>query len=182
MLGQEYTDFDKGLEDGIEGSVLGFNLLLASAFGPAPPDSYRPGTTRNSTQLLSTSELALFARISAKLTQRGTDREPRPGTRRGSRYASFPIFSRARGRWDVDQHWALPLPTKTTTPKPIQLVDPENEPPGLQLVKLCYRRCEIGRGSPFVGGPAMLISWTRTPVRVFGGAVLKNVNSDCGNF
>ena len=42
--------------------------------------------------------------------------------------------------------------------------------------------CEIGRGSPYIGGKLMLISWTRTAVRIFGGVLLKNVASDCGNF
>ncbi|KAI4465571.1 hypothetical protein MML48_3g00010078 [Holotrichia oblita] len=31
VVGQEYTDFDKGLDDGIEGDIYGFNLVLASA-------------------------------------------------------------------------------------------------------------------------------------------------------
>jgi hypothetical protein len=29
VVGQEYTDFDKGLDDGIEGEVFGFNLLTS---------------------------------------------------------------------------------------------------------------------------------------------------------
>lgn len=32
VVGQEYTDFDKGLEDGIEGAIFGFNFVLASSF------------------------------------------------------------------------------------------------------------------------------------------------------
>lgn len=31
VVGQEYTDFDKGLEDGIEGAIYGFNLVLSPA-------------------------------------------------------------------------------------------------------------------------------------------------------
>nr|CAI5834740.1 unnamed protein product [Callosobruchus analis] len=30
VVGQEYTDFDKGLDDGIEGDIFGFNMVLAS--------------------------------------------------------------------------------------------------------------------------------------------------------
>ncbi|CAL7942726.1 unnamed protein product [Xylocopa violacea] len=125
VLGQEYTDFDKGLDDGIEGSVFGFNLLLASAFEPLDrreepfASSYATGATE----------------------QRGID---------------YRISNEPR--------------------------DPEEQPLGYRLVKLSYVRCEIGRGSPFIGGPLMLISWTRTPVRMFGGATLKNADNDCGNF
>lgn len=39
VVGQEYTDFDKGLEDGIEGEIYGFNFVLSSATASANPNS-----------------------------------------------------------------------------------------------------------------------------------------------
>lgn len=167
VVGQEYTDFDKGLDDGIEGSILGFNLLLASAF-----DDYHHLASHDSIQVSRAgyATVPLFARIPTKLMQRGIDYKTRTRTTSDQRYAEDAplvaaaptrfLFSPIQGRMEVAKKQSL----------------------GLRLVKLSYARCEIGRGSPFIGGTLMLISWTRTPVRIFGGAVLKNVNSECGNF
>ncbi|XP_076633056.1 uncharacterized protein LOC143347609 [Colletes latitarsis] len=183
VVGQEYTDFDKGLEDGIEGSVLGFNLLLASAFDLQAKDYARESFRDTIPQPSSHATIPVFARIPTKVTQRSSDYGMR------TIYAVLPIYgSRVRRLADNDDDDAS-LRSRTTSRSidsrlSARIVRPKPEVPplGLQLVKLSYVRCEIGRGSPFLGGPLMLISWTRTPVRVFGGAILKNVNSDCGNF
>lgn len=37
VLGQEYTDFDKGLDDGVEGEVFGFNVAVSAL----PEDRFR---------------------------------------------------------------------------------------------------------------------------------------------
>ncbi|XP_076684093.1 C-reactive protein 1.4 [Andrena cerasifolii] len=163
VVGQEYTDFDKGLEDGIEGSVLGFNLLLASAFDPheAPHESIAPPSAS------SYATVPIFARIPPRAVQRSVDHGRRPV------YAFAPNQRRRVRRYRED-----PRPDVATFAQPRQARDPL----GLQLVKLSYVRCEIGRGSPYIGGPLMLISWSRTAVRVFGGAVIKNAKSDCGRF
>lgn len=162
-MGQEYTDFDKGLEDGIEGSVLGFNLLLVSAFDPheAPHESIPLPSASGYTAV------PIFARIPPRAVQRSVDYGRRPI------YAFAPNHRRRVRRYRED-----PWPDVETFARPRQARDPL----GLQLVKLSYVRCEIGRGSPFIGGPLMLISWARTAVRVFGGAVIKNARSDCGRF
>ncbi|KAJ9600092.1 hypothetical protein L9F63_009603 [Diploptera punctata] len=88
VVGQEYTDFDKGLDDGIEGEVFGFNLV--SSFN--------------------------------KL------------------------------------HWL-------------------NE----ELVQNSFYQCAARRGSP-MNNKHLLIAWASTPVRVFGGAVIKSANPTCGDF
>lgn len=175
VLGQEYTDFDKGLEDGIEGSVLGFNLLLVSAFEPLPNhEAFRDSITLPSASGYPTT--SLFARIPPRMTQRSV--------------VLVPIYYR-RFRRQVGDELVQGSSGSKESSKRIDLGSDElefdlsrldKEPLGMQLVKLSFVRCEIGRGSPFVGDSLMLISWSRTPVRVFGGAVLKNVNSDCGNF
>ncbi|PSN30819.1 hypothetical protein C0J52_23362 [Blattella germanica] len=94
VVGQEYTDFDKGLDDGIEGEVFGFNLVTSSN----------------------------------KLS------------------------------------WLH-----------------ANLDPGLELVERSYHQCSAGRGSP-MNRKRLLVSWASTPVRVFGGAVIKRAKSTCGNF
>lgn len=50
-----------------------------------------------------------------------------------------------------------------------------NKPLGLQLVESSYN-CALGKGAPLKN---VLISWTKTPVRVFGGAILKKVDPFC---
>lgn len=45
------------------------------------------------------------------------------------------------------------------------------KPLGLSLVELGYN-CVLGRGAP-LNGEKVLVSWTKTVVRVFGGAILK---------
>nr|XP_012135862.1 PREDICTED: uncharacterized protein LOC105661903 [Megachile rotundata] len=195
VLGQEYTDFDKGLEEGIEGSVLGFNLLLASAFDPSAR-GYGTESGRNPIALPSGSgypsygNRASFPSISTK--------PPQHGIGQGSRTLRvfFPNLDRLRGPRYADGFRSSQLrPTNRTvsdqpasgtrtisSPAWIGGAETSEEPLGLRLVKLSYVRCEIGRGSPFIGGSLMLISWSRTPVRVFGGAILKNAKSECGNF
>lgn len=52
------------------------------------------------------------------------------------------------------------------------------KPLGLILVELGYNKCSLGRGAPFEH-EKLLISWTKTPVRVFGGAILKTIPPFC---
>ncbi|GJQ69956.1 hypothetical protein Trydic_g22479 [Trypoxylus dichotomus] len=53
-----------------------------------------------------------------------------------------------------------------------------SKPLGLILIELSYGNCALGKGSP-VNDKRLLISWTKTPVRVFGGAILKSVAPFC---
>lgn len=52
------------------------------------------------------------------------------------------------------------------------------KPLGLVLVEVSYHNCALGKGAP-IEDERVLISWTRTPVRVFGGAILKSVPAFC---
>lgn len=169
VLAQEYTDFDKGLEDGIEGTVLGFNLLLASAFDPLSHDSKNTLPPVPSHPLTSS-----FAKVPPKPLYRSISFGER----------ILPLQSHRPGRSaqtlspKIDPKIIVPWHEHELQEAPAL----KDEPLGLQLVKLSYVRCESGRGSPLIGGKLMLISWSRTPVRVFGGATIKNANSKCGNF
>ncbi|XP_066584837.1 adhesion G-protein coupled receptor D2-like [Prorops nasuta] len=162
VLGQEYTDFDKGLEEGIEGAVLGFNLLLASAFSPF--DS---------------------SLVSEKSESNGSSRWERNAS--NSRHADPEGIRGAIGDPVIDKYLeslrALWISTENSDDSSRNSAIHLQEPLGLRLVKLSFVNCEIGRGSPYIGAKdLMLISWSRTPVKIFGGALLKNVYGKCGHF
>lgn len=123
VVGQEYTDFDKGLDDGIEGSISGFNLVLSPSFNYAPDPNY---------------ENSIFVADQSSLNSR----------RVWKRKLSFP--SRDPTLW---------------------------KSLGLLLVEL-GNDCSYLRGAP-LSGKNVLISWTKTEVRVFGGAILKTVPPFC---
>lgn len=53
----------------------------------------------------------------------------------------------------------------------------EVKPLGLKLVEMSYH-CGLRKGAP-LRGKNVLVSWTRTPVRVFGGAILKDIEPFC---
>ncbi|XP_077302541.1 pentraxin-related protein b6 isoform X1 [Arctopsyche grandis] len=53
---------------------------------------------------------------------------------------------------------------------------------GRKLVELGYKKCLLDGGAPLDRDVANLISWTLTPVRVFGGAIIQNATPNCGRF
>ncbi|XP_066260153.1 neuronal pentraxin-1-like [Euwallacea similis] len=114
VIGQEYTDFDKGLDDGIEGEISGFNLVLESTFPKVSDHTF----------------------------------------------ASNSLIGKRSILWK-------------------DYLDPmlHQMPLGLVLVEL-GRDCGYLRGAP-LKGKGVLISWTKTEVRVFGGAILKTVSRFC---
>lgn len=211
VLGQEYTDFNKGLEEGIEGSVLGFNLLLASVFTSLNSDLHQRPSFWSANGAIDPTEIPLATGIRTRIAKRDSHLV---GTRALDKIVSalFTLgsnWSRRISRTDD----AKAMEGSATSPSPLSVtndtlkkeissirrhaitfdtddwtekLDPFNESfdisLGLQLVKLSYIRCQLGRGSPPIGGPLMLISWSRTPVKVFGGAIIKNVGNECGKF
>nr|CAD7432456.1 unnamed protein product [Timema monikensis] len=101
VVGQEYTDFDKGLDDGIEGEVFGFNLVRGAHLRPS---------------------------------------------------------GRPHGN------------------------ELEVNPPDHELIVRSYGDCVARRGAPVSDKRSVLVSWTRTPVAVFGGAVIAEARPVCGDF
>lgn len=216
VLGQEYTDFDKGLEEGIEGSVLGFNLLLASAFDPLDSGYQRPSFQPAIVTANPAERSSAAARFRARITKYDLDLGGAGAFDRlvSDRYALGPNWSRKIFRGDdARTTTSSSARSRRLSSQPLNVTNDgarrerlssdrvrrdialdrsareinapwksPDAPLGLQLVKLSYVRCQLGRGSPPVGGSLMLISWSRTPVRVFGGAVIKNVGNECGNF
>ncbi|KYM86683.1 Pentraxin-related protein PTX3 [Atta colombica] len=211
VLGQEYTDFNKGLEEGIEGSVLGFNLLLASVFTSLNSGLHQRPSFWSANGAIDPTEIPLATRIRTGIAKRDSDLD---GTRALDGLVSvlFTLgsnWSRRISRTDnvkavndsatspsllnvtndtmkeetssIRRH-AITFDTDDWTEEIDRFNDSFDVSLGLQLVKLSYIRCQLGRGSPPIGGPLMLISWSRTPVKVFGGAIIKNVGNECGKF
>lgn len=191
VVGQEFTDFDKGLEDGIEGSVLGFNFLLSSAFHS------QETTSSSSSSLTIPPAVNIFSPFQGILTTQGFIRTNAQGLidsnniNRRSLYLQKPFVfhrtnSQSPGIVYKEEEKNPFVFRKTSQEEEEKIVFGEegenNLPLGLQLIIISHSHCEIGRGSPFIGGHLMLISWTRTPVRVFGGAIVKPVKSVCGYF
>ncbi|XP_050454774.1 uncharacterized protein LOC126853223 [Cataglyphis hispanica] len=198
VLGQEYTDFDKGLEEGIEGSVLGFNFLLASAF-----DSLDSGYRRPFRSINGATDQAMVPLVRTKMARRDSNLRAARALDRliSMRFALNPNWSRKIFQQSVATVSPYRLNIANGTRKeetlPIRknaifiddLIEeinlsgkPSDNSLGIQLVKLSYSHCQLGKGSPPIGGSLMLISWSRTPVRMFGGATIKNVGNECGKF
>lgn len=155
-MGQEYTDFDKGLDDGIEGDIFGFNMVLEAV---VPPPSSRRRHSDGHTVLSN----AIFVRKRIR-TGRENMNETSTRVKRQLSYASFQMGPFQPRFVMVPPRRATHLASKTL---------------GLQLVELSYD-CARSRGAPIPSDRA-LVSWTKTPVRVFGGAVIKQVDPFCHN-
>lgn len=175
ILGQEFTDFDKGLEEGIEGAVLGFNLLLSSAFYESQGPSYEDNRLENIRQPSG------FDFPEAKnFDSTGSGIIPISGInlQASSRYPRRPMDL---GSMPLGSDIIRTRKTRQTTGGQGRIVQ-DTTPLGLRLIEVSFNNCESGRASPFIGGRRLLISWSRTPVGVFGGAIIKNVDSQCGVF
>ncbi|XP_050302837.1 C-reactive protein 1.1-like [Anthonomus grandis grandis] len=166
VVGQEYTDFDKGLDDGIEGDISGFNLVLASAF---------PKTSKkNHLSKIHITPNNIFKR---EATRRVLLRPPnKVQIRRQIWDESLELFA---------QHKlvpSLPLEGVRKYPQEGNFLGKSDQyyidkPLGLLLVELS-NDCGYLRGAP-LSGKGVLVSWTKTEVRVFGGAILKTVPPFC---
>lgn len=226
VVGQEYTDSNKGLDDGIEGDIFGFNMILSSA------------ATSNevSNNFVSSSDLS--RRRTSYPNQYGNNRNKTPSQYLHNLPLNFPhrvypandyyenvdhkedvpsvlsYFSIGANRnpkkvyysQEIPQFiktamaWSSNIPRSTR----VQSIDEFNadsnrrihnlqqsnkipasnyygrtdyKPLGLQLVEQGYN-CALGKGSP-INHPKVIVSWTKTPVRVFGGAILKNILPFC---
>lgn len=251
VVGQEYTDFDKGLDDGIEGDIFGFNMVLSSTTAPqkalygkepaalfsnrrvsiAVPEKIKGHyivasgpvyLRRRVSKSLSVNEVSVPSGDNSSTNITSTD-EPLPLVPRTKRqtYGNYPIsyvrvmpsipreklilkqynptafhpyyyninnnhyISNYRSSQpiirppQISETMLPPLPTvknkNSRIANDIPLYAPKTL--GMQLIENSFN-CELGRGAP-VKGREVLISWTKTPVRVFGGAILKKVEPFC---
>lgn len=150
VVGQEYTDFDKGLDDGIEGDVFGFNFVLSST----RHDRVDPIWSRQY-QVLP---------------------PPKPSLGNAARFhilehESANVFNPSK----VTVRFQPPV--QYNSRRVINDIIEDYTSPGQTLVEMGYK-CYVGKGAP-ISGKHVLISWTKTPVRVFGGAVVKTITPFC---
>lgn len=189
VVGQEYTDSEKGLDDGIEGEVFGFNLLTseldAGSLSPfktqrnvwVPLRTYHATKsaqlpTRLSLTPLQGLETALTAAVSDKKPLRWPENRGYSGKESkgnpGATTVQWPNNHRKPSR-------ALLATVRQVRDASLRLN------PGLELVENSYRKCAAMRGSP-VKKSRLLVAWASTPVRVFGGAIIKKAKPVCSNF
>lgn len=53
---------------------------------------------------------------------------------------------------------------------------------GTELVMRSYGQCGVDRGTPISNKKHVIVSWSETPVRIFGGAMVANAKNICGHF
>ena len=188
VVGQEYTDSEKGLDDGVEGEVFGFNLLT-SELGADSLSLFethhnalvplRTYYTTNSARLHTRVFLRSLRGLEMTLTAAASDKKhirwpenrspgkPSKGNP-GATTIRWPNNHRKTSR-------ALLATARQVRYASLRLN------PGLELVEKSYRQCAAMRGSP-VDNSRLLVAWASTPVRVFGGAIIKKAKAVCGNF
>lgn len=188
VVGQEYTDSEKGLDDGIEGEVFGFNLLTSELGADSlslfktqhnalvPLRTYYTTKsaqlpTRVSLRPLRGLEMTLRAAASDKKLIRWPENRSSEKPSKGNPGATtvqWPNNHRKTSR------------TLLATVRQVRYASLRLNP-GLELVETSYRQCAAMRGSP-VEKSRLLVAWASTPVRVFGGATIKKAKPVCGNF
>jgi hypothetical protein len=189
VVGQEYTDFEKGLDDGIEGEVFGFNLLTSdlsairlSRFETQSKALVPPRTHYATNSAKVPSWLPLRALQGLHLELKGAASDKRlirwPEDTVSSRKASKGNPGVIPVRWpDDDRNDGGALHAKVRLVRDASL----RLNPGLELVERSYSQCAEMRGSPLEKS-RLLVAWASTPVRVFGGAIIKKANPVCGDF
>lgn len=185
VIGQEYTDFDKGYEDGIEGAVYGFNLVHAFTsvttlphpefpnsiihfarkrhiIHPAAPVTHEHQIQRSSRRRQKRGILDMFRNMLMFFVP--PPPPPPPPLRPKQRLKTI-------AELNVENEQRIVVPTANS--RILSTVSNEivTKPFGLKLVELGYD-CLLGKGAP-LHGEKVLVSWTKTTVRVFGGAILK---------
>ena len=182
VVGQEYTDSEKGLDDGIEGEVFGFNLLT-SELAASSPSLFK--TQGNVLVPLRTYYATRSANLPTRLFIRplqGLEMELRPAAS-DMKLIRWPENRRCSGkaptvRWP-DYHRMTSRGLRATVRQVRDASVRLNA--GLELVEKGYSQCAAMRGSP-VEKSRLLVAWASTPVRVFGGAIIKKAKPVCGNF
>lgn len=53
---------------------------------------------------------------------------------------------------------------------------------GTELVLRSYGVCGLDRGTPVTNKKRLIVSWSDTPVRIYGGAMVANAKNICGHF
>nr|XP_023021861.1 uncharacterized protein LOC111510197 [Leptinotarsa decemlineata]XP_023021862.1 uncharacterized protein LOC111510197 [Leptinotarsa decemlineata] len=216
VVGQEYTDFDKGLEDGIEGDIFGFNFVLSSSsnyFKQAnfiSKKQYEPPRRTNSYGGLSYEkhqQLYPISSVGPELTTESLGQDTTTSNQVQLdevpdvvSYLGAPANRDPKGLLDIFRNTFDFFDEEPTKIKVVQVLKPKRQtfynplqrsspsrvsndisevrkPLGLLLVEMSFD-CGFKKGAP-LNGKGVLINWTKSPVRVFGGAILKSVPPFC---
>lgn len=222
VVGQEYTDFNKGLDDGIEGDIYGFNLLLTSAskstkstrYTKSPEGYSNPEATYYKTDdVLQEDETKETPKIEKEVVPSILGYFPYHANRVAKGFFSFggQILRNMFSFFDtspsikvrtldypkkphnyhqvynenLDQIYSPNARINNYNTKRIlnEVHVPNNDiassrPLGTILIELSFNNCALGKGSPVVD-KKVIVSWTKTPVRVFGGAMWKPITPFC---
>ncbi|XP_065163534.1 uncharacterized protein [Atheta coriaria] len=209
VIGQEYTDFDKGLDDGVEGDVYAFNFVASSTTPPKHLYQQKTNNYRRQMYIPSYSEYVLkptppyyqsdTPTVVGYFTT--TTREPKGLMDFGQSMLKklYNLFDmrelRSKLRFPYELFGGTNNNVQTVQIKyggPVKraykhgghdymlgnVVESADKTLGMFLVELSYENCVLGRGAPLVD-EKVIVSWTKTPVRVFGGAILKTVMPFC---
>ncbi|CAG9859036.1 unnamed protein product [Phyllotreta striolata] len=200
VVGQEYTDFDKGLDDGIEGDIFGFNFVLSAASGSLKYPQNLP--SRRKFQVASIPKYPQF--FAAKPQQSNPfgveqveeyktiveDQLPDaqtygmdPNRRPKGFLDAFRRFFGEEPAANVRVVKKYPRivnkgPSRRVTDRvSANDINDVKKSLGLLLVELSFD-CGYKKGAP-LSGKNVLVNWNQSPVRVFGGAILKTVPAFC---
>lgn len=169
VVGQEYTDFDKGYEDGIEGDIFGFNLVHAFTSVTTLP---HPEFPLNNIHLARKRNVAA---LSNKMRfKRGILDVFRSMINFFSPQPNHSVRLKSIEEFNAEQQQRMHVMSRYVPGANSRILsNSENgaKPLGLYLVEMGYN-CVLGKGAP-LNGEKVLVSWTKTTVRVFGGAILK---------
>ncbi|XP_044750565.1 uncharacterized protein LOC123310918 [Coccinella septempunctata] len=192
VVAQEYTDFDKGLEDGIEGQIFGFNFVLSAT---SKMQNYGKYSESPATSMVGYRGRRSFEPSRSRYTPfRPSDMNGKTPT-----FLNFPLSWENSYMSSLEniRHSNIPpqkLRVRINAPKIVKMNRPNElfqtylatdhvaggkkpESTGLMLVEMS-KNCRIGKGGP-LRGEKVLINWAETKVRVFGGAIVKHVEPFC---
>lgn len=180
VVGQEYTDFDKGLDDGVEGAVFGFNFVLSSTSDePAKLPGYP--LKRQDVKYLNVPNFD----VASHFIKQGKilAKNQFPSRRRFARS----IFQEMMDLFHAETSSSFPggklyseVPAhrhRVVNRRISNEIFDSTKSLGSLLVELSYD-CALRKGAP-LNGKGVLINWTKSPVRVFGGAILRKVPPFC---
>ncbi|XP_072390971.1 C-reactive protein 1.1-like [Diabrotica undecimpunctata] len=206
VVGQEYTDFDKGLDDGIEGDISGFNFVLSSTNNNQKYNNQFSNNRKYQKHQQKTYPQVKIdpyqiSEISQEVDSGGLEKYKtipdeeyiQPDS---SGYAVVDSKRNPKGILDLFRNIFSSEPTRVRVlqkpqfPKGYKItnrrssdryhlneVGETRKSLGLLLVELSLD-CGYRKGSP-LSGKGVLVNWNHSPVRVFGGAILKSIPAFC---
>ncbi|KAL3282962.1 hypothetical protein HHI36_006120 [Cryptolaemus montrouzieri] len=176
VIGQEYTDFDKGLDDGIEGDIFGFNFVLSSTSSRLPKTIYKPSMKHyvSPTRII---RVPKFESGFIPMKNKNNRRLPRIIVDESNSSPKTKLIKKRENKSYGRGGHHSSSSFRHHPPRARRMRSVMHKSLGMKLVELS-RNCALGKGAP-LHGEKVLISWIKTTVRVFGGAIVKHVKPFC---